>query len=585
MKFLKQNLFLVCLALGTLAVGGGLIKMYSGYTSEGKALIALRTEASGKLNRLRSSKPLVNPVVLAHAKDRVEKMKEMRQRVAEESLRRNCAGRKVMVFPTPGNAGGPIHAFPINKKDYYDKSLRLKFATVYREQLQEIYKQLKPTRPPTTEEIQAEAAAIAERTAPLPASPITPVRTPQPVAPNPGGVMDPGIYGPVNPGGYGPMPPGGYGPMPPGGRTPRRYPRNTTILGPTYRSTPGSTATTTPAPGAEGPAELTPAEKARRRLVSRQAGAGEVYADPDTSLYVAVSPSPSPINDDTLLWRAQLSLWIQQDIAAAIRRTNEGYRRWHGGKGREKGVPSSAVKRLLSTRVLGYVVNRSGTGADGALVAPGMDMDGGMGIPAGDAGTGVNLSYLGAGSTGGAPGTGGPTVPKLTGRHCNPIYDVVHYEFTAIVAATELVRLEKNLMAQNNHTILRVETTRVGAKADNTGGDRGMVRVGNMGVGGPVVDENLFYYGTDPVVQVRIVGELLMLTDWTRGREKAAIGGSPPGAASGGKIVWDEKYPALMPVDVLQKIRDADGSALRDVDRRRVEAEGRTTPVPAMPMY
>ncbi|KKL26099.1 hypothetical protein LCGC14_2398670 [marine sediment metagenome] len=72
----------------------------------------------------------------------------------------------------------------------------------------------------------------------------------------------------------------------------------------------------------------------------------------------------------------------------------------------------------------------------------------------------------------------------------------------------------------------------------------------------------LYYYGTDPVVQVQITGELQLLTDWTRGQwdEKASK--------------WSQSYPPLMPPEFLQLIRRSTPAAMRKGDDQRLDAAG-----------
>ena len=75
---------------------------------------------------------------------------------------------------------------------------------------------------------------------------------------------------------------------------------------------------------------------------------------------------------------------------------------------------------------------------------------------------------------------------------------------------------------------------------------------------GRIADEDLYYYGTDPVVQVDITGELLLLTSWQRG------------SWDGENNKWSEEFPPLMPLEVLQSLNDTASDAIRDEDRRRL---------------
>jgi hypothetical protein len=302
-------------------------------------------------------------------------------------------------------------------------------------------------------------------------------------------------------------------------------------------------------------------------MVGKSAAAGEIYAD-ETSMHMAVVESSVPTFTNDLLWMAQLSLWVQQDIAAAIREANQGYRLARKANARGEGVPSSAVKRLVGINVLGYVMNRAGGGTGMAADETGLPPQ-----PAGDVGgvaAAKSLVYLSQAASRPTGGAGSPNL--LTERHCNPVYDVVHYEFTVIVASTELVRLYKSLMARNLHTILDVKTRAVGKEGAS----------GRRDAMGASVRGDLYYYGTDPVVEARITCELLLLTDWARGRELPAVtGGAPRGAVAptDEAIRWDPKYPPLVPVKILHTMRQIDTTVLRDVDtilRIPGESDGRS---------
>ena len=141
----------------------------------------------------------------------------------------------------------------------------------------------------------------------------------------------------------------------------------------------------------------------------------------------------------------------------------------------------------------------------------------------------------------------------------NKLYDVVHYDFTVILPARYLRRLYENLRLQNFHTVLDV-------KISMPGGDSGMSPAAQSRAG-----ESYYYYGTDPVVQAKITGELLLLTDWTRGRWDAV------------KKEWDKDYPPLMPEQFLKWIA-RDASVLRQEDQTRAPAAATPTMSPmAMP--
>ncbi|HWB54762.1 MAG TPA: hypothetical protein VG722_11240, partial [Tepidisphaeraceae bacterium] len=138
----------------------------------------------------------------------------------------------------------------------------------------------------------------------------------------------------------------------------------------------------------------------------RVANTCKIYMDPTTALSLspattlsltntsgAGAPSPSDI------WYAQLGLWIQQDVAQAINRTNADF----------KNVIQAPVKRLMKIDVsaqpyvlpTGYQPN---TAIQGDPKAP------------------VSLEIA----------------ASPTGRVCNPMYDVVHFQVVVDVEADKI---------------------------------------------------------------------------------------------------------------------------------------------------
>jgi hypothetical protein len=89
-----------------------------------------------------------------------------------------------------------------------------------------------------------------------------------------------------------------------------------------------------------------------------------------------------------------------------------------------------------------------------------------------------------------------------------------------------------------------------------------------------------YYYGVEPIMQIRIDAELLLLSAWTRGKWDRKTqqwlswkGGAKPPATTTGparSANWVRGEP-LMPVDALARIIPQ--AAWRDEDRRRVEKE------------
>ena len=171
-------------------------------------------------------------------------------------------------------------------------------------------------------------------------------------------------------------------------------------------------------------------------------------------------------------------------------------------------------------------------GGGGMPMMPGMGgMPPGMGGMPGMPGVGMS----GGGGGASASVTAGAAT-NLTARATEPRYEVKHYRLTVILNSQDLPKLLTKLLSRNYHTILDVAFDAV-----------------------PVDPQDPYYYGTDAVVQVTIVGELLFLSDWTRG---TMVQGAD------GKSVWSEELPPLMPEAVLRGLEQA--NALRDEDKKRL---------------
>lgn len=302
--------------------------------------------------------------------------------------------------------------------------------------------------------------------------------------------------------------------------------------------------------GRDGGGAPVAGDQAIKNTVWEKSRKGQVYAS-EQSLY-APSKSLDRFSDEDL-WFAQVAAWVQRDIVEAIALTNLEQKVAVGGD--ESGVALSPVKRLVRVNLLGYAVGGAGeVGMGAGGMAPAAAVSGGA------------VSRIGYVSPAGAAGMGGGATmgvseQKLTGRTCNKLYDVVHYEFTVVIPLQHLLTLEANLMKQNYHTILSETKVALSAK--------GLDSAPPVAGGGPgndaVKPDYYYYYGTEPVVEVTITGELLMAAEWTRGHYDAKT------------KKWDEpskdaklrQYPPLMPKDVLVRLARADQTMLRDGDRER----------------
>ncbi len=474
MNFLKENAFLVSTAAVLVIASTGLLVWASREGGTGSDYAALRTKYSREIAAL-SRPPRVNKGVVDAAEQRVSVMRGHHLKVAEDFLERG-SGYPVMRFAVEDvGADRPRRAFPIVPKLYDQRGLRLVFPVRYRDEVKALLASLRPTEPPTKEEVDKERERAEAKSA---AAGVAPAGS---------------------------------------------------------RSAGYSGGPATPA-GGPGKSEPTPAEIALRKLVLAKAAEGWVYAD-ESAMHVALPAVMNYPNDE--LYLAQVTLWVQQDVIAAIRKTNDDAQRRFAVK-KLRGVAGSAIKRLVGLNVRGYVMRQRpralpayGAGGPGPRVGP---------MAARQAAG--RVVYVGFATMKSVP------VPMLTERVCNKLYEVVHYDFTVVGSDQELLRLYTNLLARNYHTILDVRIDEPGQQPAQAGAPM-------RALGAPAEDR--YDYGPHPVVQARIVGELLLLADFTRGRwdEKAKE--------------WHATHPPLMPAEFLRKMNEVDPGALREEDKERLK--------------
>jgi len=248
-------------------------------------------------------------------------------------------------------------------------------------------------------------------------------------------------------------------------------------------------------------------EETRRQALEylrmNNARKGCVYVEDDA--FTVVFPEPVGTAQPDKLWAAMLSLWIQGDIVAAIRQTNDELLAKRGV--RDPGVPDSAVKHLVNIRVGGYAGTTSKF-----TESPSAE-------PAGEAG-------------------------DLTQAGCTKEYDLVAYNFTVVMTAEHLLALQQNLMRRNLHTIVKVEMTAPQTKPITPGATAGAAIAGDA-----------CYYGPEAVFEVKLYGQLLLLTDWERGLWDAQ------------EKRWMQDFPPLMPKETLSTLPQA---ALRPEDAERL---------------
>ena len=499
MKFIRENLFLVVLVSATIVLAAVAVVMKRDYSAAAKKGAAARTSLSNELSALAQGTYANQEAVDAEAKK--ERLAcEAVEKAKEGLIERNRGQYAVMTFVAEGKK---YPAFPIDRDLYAKVGAEYKIAQAYQDEVDALLEHLSPTAAPTAAEIDAEVWPDVQSG--LESGPAAPLRA--------GSAT--------------------------GAAAIRRRP---VFVAGSVSARAGARGSST----LEEDAGPTPEEIDRDKFILSKALEGKIYANKGESMHMVLLSEQVRYSFEEL-WFAQVSLWVMRDIVEAVKATNEQ------ASSAGQGVPVSAIKRLVESEVLGYVVGQSGAagvsgGSDVAAAAPDA-------APAS-----VNLQYY----TGGARGASS-RAPNLTGRACSQLYDVVHYRFTVVMPIKNLPRLCRNLMKQNYHTVIDVHISATDSEVGPTSG--GTEKIIGRGRGG----ERSYYYGTDSVVEVSITGELLLLTDWARGRKKQV------NPKTGAEV---KGYPELMPKEFLSSLGGLDEGALRPED---LERSGPITAVSKMP--
>ena len=269
---------------------------------------------------------------------------------------------------------------------------------------------------------------------------------------------------------------------------------------------------------------------------------GQLYATKDCFDIRLTDMNQSQLTADEV-WESQLNMWVQQDIVDVLVKTNEEVQKSLKIPENERCVINSAVKRLEKIEISGQggeasKSKKTSKRRGASMMGPGMMGPGMMGP--GMMGPGM----MGPGMMGPGGGTGRSqrgrktrerkveSADSLTGNTADKMMDVVDYSFTVIISTRYLPVLEKKLIEQNFHFILNESIENypsVASVPDSSDGNYS--------------EEQLSYYGVDPVSRVTITGQLALLTDWVRGtydREEK---------------VW--LTPPLMPISVMEKLPPA----------------------------
>ena len=517
MQFIKNNKLLVILAGVVLVVF--LATYFMSPADEVEAALKDRQSLSSTLKRQIRS-PLNQDIVNA-AEKHVQAVKANVDAVTEGNLEFNMGTKK----PEPGQVVvvhevlklpryeqekvvGTIPAFPVDQQLYRQYALKYYFRQEYGRRLQELVAALEPTREPTDDEIASQAAIEARLLLKRrQAEEIERLR-------EEGGADGAGQIRPV----------------------PRRDaeeeeiyrgrsgPEEEVYRGRTSGKTYGRSTTDTRSVEAEAKARATAI------LMEQQARAGLTYASPTVvDNYLATLPA-APSDAD--LWRAQVNLWVTEDVLTAIRTINQESLTDRQVPAGQRNVTNAAIKVVQSLEIdemyfMGS--NKVGGSAQG-------EEEG---------------AYARRGSrSSGSSSSAKATAANLTQRATREDYEVVHYSFTVVMSPGYIQRLQQRLMSMNLHTVLNVSYQMV-----------------------PPSARGLKYLGTEPVVLVQFQCEWITLANWTRGTwgevAKTDENGQPVTDLRGRtetKQGWVR--PPLMPEQVLRDLE----KVLRKEDKDRLRS-------------
>jgi hypothetical protein len=222
-------------------------------------------------------------------------------------------------------------------------------------------------------------------------------------------------------------------------------------------------------PGQPGAALATPEQlrpEAQRLAIYQAAKSIWTYLN-DDSFEMHPVGLPSSVDRPKIedLWTAQVSLWIEQDVAQALRRVNEEAIKDRNLPVEDQWVANLPVKHLVWLRVSDYLVAQAEDSGGLSMSRRG----GPMGVAAG------NVQF-------------GQQSAAFTNRARTSDFDVVHFAINVVVDARDLPRVLLELCKQNFFTPIQVQYRAVNATAAVNGG---------------------YLYGSGPLLNVDIVCEAL----------------------------------------------------------------------------
>ncbi len=506
MGFLRDNIFTVVLGGGTIVLCLVLLvwgHVISGQIEDEKAE---RTGLAQKILSL-SRGPKVNSNTIKSEEERVQNILKSLADVRKQNVEWNSRNFKVPDLRLL--SGQTRAALPFDSTIWNRNDLAFHFRGQYHKQLDELLARLKPTTTPSVEEIDTETSKQDTRLQQL--EWIQDKET--------GNVSETG-----------------GGPVPPVRGAPRgRQRANENVSSEARRM-------------------------AENSLRLRKAGEGLIYAEracfsekfSREGMLATIKPEE--------VWWAQVELWVQSDIVAVLGKTIQQVQENIPEK--DRNVINSPIKRLVLIEIAGdssdAVDGQRGKEAPGRGNMPlprpggpgrGMMMRPDMMAPPRGRGNRPPMGMMDMPRGRGGRDRASPKSTRrgsslqqldmpdtLTQNTANPVYDVVNYSFTVLMPTRFLPLLEKNLMEQNYHIILNEKISKV---TENTAAQG--------------QSNDLYYYGAEPICEVTIEAQLLLVADWTRGMWDAK----------------DEKWLRLplMPVEVMQSLSS---SALRNEDKELI---------------
>jgi len=549
MHFIRENLFLVCVVAAVVVVGGIMILYEFNLDDRIASRKDQRDAVTKDIKTLAALPRPINASIVEGQTLKVQSIREAAKQVGDENARWNRVRYKVMTR-TVTEKGKPIVVplFPINEEIFRPHALRYQFQLEYQKLMDDLLATLGPTAPPTDQEI-AQAARDWDTQLKQNRERKRMIESRE--------TRDAAAGGPMpSLGERGMAPPMGSVPVAPGG--PAAGPGGRRVGGGAGAVVPPSSGDRLPAASDIDPEALDVFGEdfdfrritlavptsirglTNSRLANylgymaarkKNAGNGNIYASReclDAIFPWGMTPSASP--PDTYLWSAQVNLWVTQDILESIAKTNKA-----AIQSLPKTVPPSVLNLPIKRLAQVDIAEQSGAplAAPGAAGTPRTPAPMPMMLP--------GMMMEGSGQRPGAPA--GPVVAdSLTQRVPTKDYDLIRYQFTVVMAMEYLKLLEVNLLSLNYHTITEIAVTEV-QPADT------------------------HYYGIQPVMEVKIKGELVLLTNWLRGtRDKEKKG-------------WAADKPPLMPVEVMEVLP---ATALREEDQARI-SESRKAALGGMP--